>query len=448
MYVNANTFLAETPIGVVTCPPFTSSRDVIDNRIDVFAQYALLRMFKGDPAARADAQGMLCAVKTGQLAGIYKEDERVPALRARKINRWWWQIIPPGEDATVVSDPLDPLMGAPVIIFRDSVRSKPFRLDPSLGKAYRVFETFQNLRQQTCPSTEHVAFGEPSTGSEELPDDSCKLITCFATEKINKAVCNFKARLKNPWLVCWGQSYWALLAKRALENAKEKEVKCTKGQTTKKLRGATLQRELRSSYLEVKRQFLEPWPKSPLDLWHWFLQKKEKLNWCDQEALRAISRDECCNTVEFVMKVLEQQNPSRGIDTLGHVVTEAMIDRVQHDDQKGCLMFSGSRLKNIIQSLKATLDAGYFVQAGVYPTYKACKLLLIPALLRHYVLIIGHDNANQFVYWNTVGEQQNSIHGGRFGFLEYDGQRLATQSLNYQVVYLNSKISKSHCYSR
>src|SRR3982750_1979770 len=63
-----------------------TSAGVIDARIDVFAQRALLRMAKSpDPAARADASQMLGAVKSGRLAGIYKEDEQVPALRARRV---------------------------------------------------------------------------------------------------------------------------------------------------------------------------------------------------------------------------------------------------------------------------------------------------------------------------------------------------------------------------
>jgi hypothetical protein len=72
----------------------TGPGGVIDSRIDVHAQYALLRMAKGDPGARADAAGMLAAVKSGRLAGIYKEDQRVPALRARGLGLGWWQLVP------------------------------------------------------------------------------------------------------------------------------------------------------------------------------------------------------------------------------------------------------------------------------------------------------------------------------------------------------------------
>lgn len=81
------------------CPPLQLPKDVLSERIDVFAQRALFRMLKADPAAQADAKGMVFAVKTGQLAGIYKEDEYVPAMRAKKMRLGWWQLIARTDDA-------------------------------------------------------------------------------------------------------------------------------------------------------------------------------------------------------------------------------------------------------------------------------------------------------------------------------------------------------------
>lgn len=112
----------------------SSPNAVIDPRIDVHAQYSLLRMAK-DPAASADASAMLAAVKSGQLAGIYKEDQLVPAQRAQKKGIGWWQVLQPGQDAAVVRDP----GAAPMIVFRDSIRSVPSRLDPALLRAWREF---------------------------------------------------------------------------------------------------------------------------------------------------------------------------------------------------------------------------------------------------------------------------------------------------------------------
>ncbi len=116
------------------------------DRIDVFAQKALLRMSK-NPAMSADANEMAAAVKSGSLGGIYKEDEKVPALRARKMNSSWWLIIPKGEDAVLFLDPEKPKTGVPIIVFRDSVRSLPHRLDPALFKAWQTYKIWKQTTQ-------------------------------------------------------------------------------------------------------------------------------------------------------------------------------------------------------------------------------------------------------------------------------------------------------------
>ncbi|HLM58287.1 MAG TPA: hypothetical protein VK422_19445 [Pyrinomonadaceae bacterium] len=109
---------------------------VIDSRIDVHAQYALLRMNKRGGAEQVDAIDMLTAVKAQpqRLAGIYKEDQAVPAKLAQRQGKGWWQLIPAGQDAAAVRD-VDP-NALPLIVFRDKVRSDASRLDPALRKAW------------------------------------------------------------------------------------------------------------------------------------------------------------------------------------------------------------------------------------------------------------------------------------------------------------------------
>ena len=118
----------ETATTAIT--PYT----VIDSRIDVHAQYALLRMNKRGGAEQVDAIEMLSAVKGGRLAGIYKENQAVPAKLAQRQGKGWWQLIQAGEDAAAVRD-VDP-NAPPLIVFRDKVRSDGSRLDPALRKAW------------------------------------------------------------------------------------------------------------------------------------------------------------------------------------------------------------------------------------------------------------------------------------------------------------------------
>ncbi|NJM45838.1 MAG: hypothetical protein HC860_06395 [Alkalinema sp. RU_4_3] len=127
--------------------------DVRSDRIDIFAQRALLRMSK-DPVMSADASGMVAAVKSGKLGGIYKEDQRVPALRAREINSSWWLIIPQEEDAVLFLEPKNPMHGVPIIVFRDSIRSNPARLESALKKTWRTYLQWKKKGVQPCRCVE------------------------------------------------------------------------------------------------------------------------------------------------------------------------------------------------------------------------------------------------------------------------------------------------------
>lgn len=118
--------------------------DVRDDRIDVFAQRALLRLSE-DPKTTDDAREMVSAVKEQRLAGIYKEDQRVPALRAQRMGTWWGTLIPTGSDATSVSNPANLPPELPIIVFRDQVRSTASRLDPALVEVWRELKLQADL---------------------------------------------------------------------------------------------------------------------------------------------------------------------------------------------------------------------------------------------------------------------------------------------------------------
>ncbi|NML63596.1 hypothetical protein HHL22_00075 [Hymenobacter sp. RP-2-7] len=113
--------------------------DVVQPTIDVHAQYALQRLLRSpDPAARADGNALLVAVRLGEVRGIYLENQRVPAQWARRQGGDWWGLLAPPDDAAVLlsatppAGPLDP----PLLVLRDSIRNVPARLDPALRAAW------------------------------------------------------------------------------------------------------------------------------------------------------------------------------------------------------------------------------------------------------------------------------------------------------------------------
>ncbi|NJM45839.1 MAG: hypothetical protein HC860_06400 [Alkalinema sp. RU_4_3] len=69
------------------------SRSVIDPRIDVSAQRALMTMLNSNPIDRAIALRTVSSVKSGNVTGLYQQDQKVPALLARRMNTSWWLLL-------------------------------------------------------------------------------------------------------------------------------------------------------------------------------------------------------------------------------------------------------------------------------------------------------------------------------------------------------------------
>jgi outer membrane protein OmpA-like peptidoglycan-associated protein len=134
-----------------------SNYDVIDARIDVGAQKALIRM-KGNPATSGDAASMLAAVKSGQLAGIYGDDLRAAAQLAARRGTVRWKLVPPGRVAALIREP-DPSR-PPTIIFRTQYRGDRQRLDPALVAAWRGF--LGGLYAAAIEESEMEAFTGPN----------------------------------------------------------------------------------------------------------------------------------------------------------------------------------------------------------------------------------------------------------------------------------------------
>jgi glycerophosphoryl diester phosphodiesterase len=120
-----------------------------------------------NPATSADAIGMLEAVKTGRLAGIYCVNWEKPAKRALRFGKSWWTVVPPSEDAVLMLDPENPLGGEPLIGFRRELDPRPkegcdrlpnekplppspARLDTALLKAWASYRLWQVGQLATC----------------------------------------------------------------------------------------------------------------------------------------------------------------------------------------------------------------------------------------------------------------------------------------------------------
>ena len=124
-----------------------TTRDVIDKRISVPAQHALVRLSK-NPTTSADAVGILEEIKAGRLAGIYKVDEGPPAQRAQRLDRslGWGSLIPRGEGSALILDPDNLFRGLPMIVFHPNLApaSKGAELDAAVIRGWQAYLTFRS----------------------------------------------------------------------------------------------------------------------------------------------------------------------------------------------------------------------------------------------------------------------------------------------------------------
>lgn len=108
-----------------------TEREVINDRIDVFAQRAIVRLSKGTFEQREMSRFLFKGVKYGALGGIYKVDTQVPVLRAQKLGKTWWTLLE-GRPARCLKEPAGE---KPIIVFSNK-KFQPGALDAALITAF------------------------------------------------------------------------------------------------------------------------------------------------------------------------------------------------------------------------------------------------------------------------------------------------------------------------
>lgn len=109
------------------------TEDVIDERIEWHAQSALMTMFGRDGEDAAAASAILCAVKRGQLDGIYRHTMQVPSMRAQKAGTFSWKLFSSNEKSVCFDQPVG---SVPIIVFRDSIAKNKEALIDALRGAW------------------------------------------------------------------------------------------------------------------------------------------------------------------------------------------------------------------------------------------------------------------------------------------------------------------------
>ena len=111
-----------------------TTEDVLSSQIDHHAQSALFNMFARGGNTATEASAILCALKSGKLAGVYLPDQGIPAQRARKAGSNWWEMIPAGAHATCYAKPAGQ---PPLIAFRKQIKDNRDFVARALSSAWK-----------------------------------------------------------------------------------------------------------------------------------------------------------------------------------------------------------------------------------------------------------------------------------------------------------------------
>lgn len=107
---------------------------IANPRLDVRAQFALLRLLRSTPERAAIARSMIDEIDKETLNGIYGDDLKKAAEIAALRGTVRWELVPKGKDAVYIHD-ANP--DSPVMVFREAAGHKP-RLDDALVDAYHA----------------------------------------------------------------------------------------------------------------------------------------------------------------------------------------------------------------------------------------------------------------------------------------------------------------------
>ncbi|MCI5130341.1 MAG: hypothetical protein D3904_02175 [Candidatus Electrothrix sp. EH2] len=155
-----------------------TTQDVIDERIDVYAQKALLEMFSNGGNEAAAASSMLYAVKCEQLDGIYLPNQQVPALRAQGYGGYWTIFQDTSDNSRCYKKTSKPTQ-KPIIVFRERIKSDRQAMSRALRDAW--YQCQIPITEARCyaknlpnnPPTGEVIIGDitvtPGEGEGEVP---------------------------------------------------------------------------------------------------------------------------------------------------------------------------------------------------------------------------------------------------------------------------------------
>lgn len=107
---------------------------VVHPKIDVAGQRALGTWLDDGPDGVLNTLALVAMINSGDLDGVYLDNQGVPAQRARRLGLSWWTIVPEGQLGVVLmpSQPGE----APILVLKNKVATNPEARVEALGQAW------------------------------------------------------------------------------------------------------------------------------------------------------------------------------------------------------------------------------------------------------------------------------------------------------------------------
>ena len=119
----------------ITPPCEVRTSDIIQNKIDIGAQYSMMRKMSGDDTSRLEASSILRALDDGTLAAVLLPPRKAVSDRGQRMSpkQGYWTMIPKGQNSVCLREPAGE---APMILYRENLL--PSQLDAAITEAWEA----------------------------------------------------------------------------------------------------------------------------------------------------------------------------------------------------------------------------------------------------------------------------------------------------------------------
>ncbi len=119
---------------VISPPCEIKTSDIIQTKIDIGAQYSMMRKMSGDDTSRYEASSIIKALENETLAAVLLPPRKAVSDRGQRMSppQGYWTMIPKGKNSVCLQEPAGE---APMIVYRENLQ--PSQIDAAISEAWK-----------------------------------------------------------------------------------------------------------------------------------------------------------------------------------------------------------------------------------------------------------------------------------------------------------------------